>query len=87
LSYYLYILKSHNGYKYYTGISSDPNRRLLYHNTIEKGFTARYRPWEIVFTIEMKSKEDALKAEKKIKRMKSKVFIEKIIAGEYKLFQ
>ncbi|OGU72863.1 MAG: hypothetical protein A2V93_01835 [Ignavibacteria bacterium RBG_16_34_14] len=84
MSYFLYILKSQNKDKFYTGISSDPNKILLYHNSIEKGFTARYRPWKIVFTLEMKSKEEAMKVEKRIKRMKSKVYLQKIISGEYK---
>lgn len=85
LNYFLYILKSQKVDKYYTGISADPERRILFHNNVEKGFTARYRPWELVYKLELNSKEDALKLEKKIKSMKSKSFIKKIISGEYKL--
>jgi len=86
LNYFLYILKSQKVDKYYTGISVDPERRLLFHNNVEKSYTTRYRPWELVFTLELNSKEDALKLEKKIKSMKSKLFIKKIISGEYNLF-
>jgi putative endonuclease len=80
--YYLYILKSKTADKYYTGISQNPELRLQYHNTIEKGFTSRYRPWEIVFTKEYSDKGFAIKAEKKIKSWKSKLIVEKILSGE-----
>jgi len=82
MSYFLYILKSQSTEKYYTGISANPELRLSYHNTFEKGFTSRYRPWEIVFTKEFESKEIAHQAELKIKSWKSKTMIEKIISGE-----
>ncbi len=63
LKYYLYILKSFSTNKYYTGISDNAEKRLGFHNTIEKGFTSRYRPWEIVFKQEFESKELAGEAE------------------------
>ncbi|MBI3587203.1 MAG: GIY-YIG nuclease family protein [Ignavibacteriales bacterium] len=81
MTYYLYILKSQKTDKFYTGISNDPRRRLEFHNSVEKGFTARYRPWEIAFTKEFPDKFDALKAEKKVKSWKSKAMIQKLIDG------
>ena len=85
MEYYLYILKSTVVNKYYTGISKNPQKRLQFHNTIEKGFTSRYRPWALVFTIKFNSKAKALAAEMKVKGWKSKVMIEKLIRGEIKL--
>jgi len=85
MRYLLYILKSKSTDRFYTGISQNPTLRLQYHNSFEKGFTARYRPWEIVFTQEFSSKEVAHKAELKIKSWKSKLMIQKIISGEIKL--
>jgi putative endonuclease len=82
MNYYLYILKSQSAEKYYTGISQNPERRLEYHNTIEKGFTSRYRPWKIVFIKEYKSKREAMLAEKKIKLWKSRKMTEKLLDGE-----
>jgi len=82
MSYFLYILKSQSAEKYYTGISANPELRLSYHNTFEKGFTSRYRPWEIAFTKEYPSKEIAHQIELKIKNWKSKKMIEKILTGE-----
>jgi len=81
MSYFLYILKSKSVEKYYTGISENAEVRLTYHNTIEKGFTSRYRPWEIVFTKECSDKKEAAQLEKRIKSWKSKKMIEQIICG------
>ncbi|MCC6253707.1 MAG: GIY-YIG nuclease family protein [Ignavibacteriaceae bacterium] len=82
LNYYLYILRSLNFERYYVGISENVERRLKFHNTIEKGFTSRYRPWEVVFKQEFSGKEAAMKAEKKVKGWKSRKMIEKLIIRE-----
>ncbi len=82
MGYSLYILKSKSFDKYYTGISQNPEVRLHYHNSLEKGFTSRYRPWEIIFTKEYPDKATAQNAEKKIKNWKSKVMIERILSGK-----
>jgi putative endonuclease len=82
MNYFLYILKSLSANKFYVGISQNPILRLQYHNSFEKGFTSRYRPWEIVFTKELDSKEKATALEKKIKSWKSSKMIQRIIDGE-----
>ncbi len=85
MGYFLYILKSLKIEKFYIGISQNPQRRLEYHNTIEKGFTSRYRPWKIVFSQEFSSKKKAAAAERKVKSWKSREMIQKVIRGEIKL--
>ncbi len=85
MKYSLYILKSVQTPKYYTGISQNPQRRLEYHNTIEKGFTSRYRPWEIIFTKEYETRQEASKAEIKIKSWKSKKMIEMLVEGKLEI--
>ena len=82
MKFYLYILKSTVKDKFYIGISKNPYLRLDYHNTIEKGFTSRYRPWVIAFLEEFDSKTNALKAERKIKSWKSKTMIKRLIDKE-----
>ena len=85
MSHFVYILKSKSADKYYIGSSLDPEIRLKYHNTIEKGFTSRYRPWEIFYTKEYSSKSEALAAERRIKSWKSKKKVIKLINGEIEL--
>lgn len=78
---YLYILKSEVKETFYVGISNDPERRIQYHNKGDKGYTRKYRPWRIVYTKLFDTKEDALKAEKKVKGWKSKKMIKLLIVG------
>jgi putative endonuclease len=85
MGYFLYILKSKVIDKYYIGSSQNPRLRLTYHNSVEKGFTSRYKPWEIVFEKEFDSKKSALAAEQKIKKWKSNVMIDQIITNEISL--
>ena len=83
--YNVYILKSQNSGKYYIGSSENPQRRLEFHNSIEKGFTSRYRPWEIVFNKEFSDIHTAQMIERKIKSWKSKIMIEKLLNGMVEL--
>jgi putative endonuclease len=85
MAHYVYILKSLIADKFYIGRTTDPDKRLHFENTTEKRFTARYRPWDRVWLYKCKSKEDAIKIEKKIKSWKSKKMIERLIAGDVKI--
>lgn len=85
MSCYLYILQSIPSRKYYVGVSDYPERRLIYHNSIEKGFTSRYRMWEIKFTKEYPTKIEAMKIERKIKSWTSRIMTERVIVGEIEI--
>lgn len=67
LKYSVYILQSQRNGRFYVGISKNPSHRLEIHNSIEKGFTARFRPWELVFEYQLENKEIAMRVEKFIK--------------------
>ena len=77
----LYILQSQVKETYYTGISDDADTRSIYHNAENKGYTRRYRPWDIVYTKLFPNRELALKAERTIKQWKSKKMIRLLIEG------
>jgi putative endonuclease len=81
MGYRVYILYSPKFDKYYIGQSSHPQRRLSFHNTIEKGFTSRYRPWELVYMKEYGTRQEAKSIEQKIKSWKSKIRIKELISG------
>jgi putative endonuclease len=85
MAYYLYILKSRSAEKFYVGSSEHPQTRLTYHNTFEKGFTSRYRPWEIVFMKEYPGKSEAQSAERKVKSWKSSIMLRRLINNELQL--
>ena len=63
--YYTYVLYSIRYDKIYIGFTSDLKTRLLSHNTLAtKGWTIRFRPWEILFYEEFSTKAEAIKREK-----------------------
>ena len=80
----LYILKNSAG-RFYVGTTSDETARLERHHnrTVNPSRWTRYRgPWELVFSQEFADASAARRAERFVKRMKSRTFIEKLIAGE-----
>ena len=81
---FVYILYSESIRKYYIGCSSEPEKRLEFHNSpLNKIWSKRGQPWVLKRTFLFPDKTAALQAEKTIKRMKSKVFIEKIVENGF----
>ena len=68
--YSVYVLWSPQAHRFYLGISEDPTRRLQQHNQGLSHWTARYRPWRLVYVEKhpdyraARKKELALKAQK-----------------------
>ena len=77
---YLYILHSTTADKYYVGETHSIEERLFKHNRhlYDGSYTKIANDWQIVLTFECVSKTQALGLEKFIKKMKSKVFIQKL---------
>ncbi|MGD8777461.1 MAG: GIY-YIG nuclease family protein [Ignavibacteria bacterium] len=65
--YFVYIIKSKEGYRY-TGMTEDIEKRLNEHNAkIVSFWTKRGSKWKIIFTKEFSNKSEALKYEKWLK--------------------
>ena len=66
---YVYILKCADG-TFYTGYSTDPERRMKVHNS-GKGakYTRARRPVEIIYTEEFEDKAEAQRREYAIKQL------------------
>jgi putative endonuclease len=75
----VYILYSEKIDKYYIGFSSNVSERLLKHNRNSKGFSAKGRPWIIVYTEAYSSKKEAMAREKQLKNWKNRERIESLI--------
>ena len=72
----VYILFSKEHQKTYVGFTSNLIERFKSHNYLEKkGFTCKYRPWEVVYLEVYYSKSDALKREKYLKTGIGREFI------------
>ncbi len=79
---HLYILYSPSIDRYYIGIAEDVQRRLRQHNSPgSKSWTARGKPWALVFSHAFPDRLTALKVERELKRRRSRKLIEKIVAG------
>ena len=61
--YYLYILKSTEHNKNYTGITKDCEKRIKNHNSGSVRSTKAWRPWIIVHTEEYSTLAEAKKRE------------------------
>ena len=79
--YFVYIIYSEKLNRFYIGTTDDLDKRIEQHNSAfyPNSFTSKGIPWvlKVHFTFEVSS--HAYFAEKFIKRMKSNVFIRKII--------
>ncbi len=79
---YLYIIYSKTLDAFYIGESPDVSVRLQQHNNhyFKRNFTKAANDWEVLLKHQCETKSQALYLEKFIKRMKSKVFIKKVIS-------
>lgn len=79
--YTVYILHSLSKDKFYVGHTANLDDRLNRHNSGRSKATESGVPWEIVFTQHFQTKSEAYQFEIKIKKQKSKKYIQKIIQG------
>ena len=75
----VYVLFSANFQKHYTGYSSSIEERLASHSHLGHDWTAKYRPWKLIYTREFKTKQEAMAYEKWLKTGVGREFI-KILA-------
>jgi putative endonuclease len=82
----VYVLFSYQHKKIYIGFSSDLKNRLDSHNIYsKKGYTAKFRPWKVLFTEEYKSKKEAIIREKQLKTARGREHIWEMVHQKYKL--
>ena len=73
MGWYVYILQCSDG-TYYTGVTTDVDRRLDEHNRTPKGakYTKTRRPVTLVFHASFEDRSSAQKAEYRFKKLTSK---------------
>jgi putative endonuclease len=84
MGFYIYILYSTTSKIYYVGYTDNVERRLDEHNNPQRTkFTSKHLPWELKASFLISEERGlAMKAEKYIKKMKSRIYIEKLITDE-----
>jgi len=79
VEYFVYIIFSSSRNRYYVGFSEDPEVRLVKHNSGATTSTRSGRPWILVYQERFSDKTSAMKREKQIENMKSRLYIENLI--------
>ena len=80
----VYALYSSSHDKIYVGYSSNLQERLRSHNELaKKGWTVRYRPWEVIYQEKQPTKSKALLREKQLKSAKGREFIWELVRAKY----
>ena len=83
--YTVYALYSPKFDKIYIGYSSDFDDRLISHNEkATKGWTVKYRPWEVVLTEDYASKKEAMAREKQLKSSRGRAYVWKLVNEKFK---
>lgn len=80
MNYVVYALYSKQFDKIYIGYTSNLEQRFLSHNELgKKGWTIRFRPWQIIHTEEFDTKKAAMEREKELKSSRGRYFIRSLI--------
>lgn len=80
IMFYTYILYSTSYDRYYVGHCEDLKKRLHRHNNKLVSSTKRFTPWIIVYYETSITRLDTSRRELAIKKMKSRIYIESLIA-------
>jgi putative endonuclease len=75
---YVYILKSINYPKTYTGSTPDLDKRINEHNSGLCTFTKRYLPWKLAYFEELQTLREARLREKYYKSAAGRRYIKKL---------
>lgn len=75
MTYTVYVIRSEEGFRY-TGMTEDLNKRLGEHNNKTKSFwTKRGNKWQLIYSEEFSTKQEALKRESWMKSGHGKKFL------------
>ena len=76
---FVYILQSDKDKSYYIGETPDTVKRVKFHNEGKQRYTKTRMPWKLVYTEKYLNRHEAIIREKKIKKKKSRKYIEWLI--------
>ncbi len=77
----VYVLQSLKDGKHYTGYTSDLTRRLKEHNSGKTESTKRRRPFDVMYTEEFQTEDEAKQRERFFKTGKGREELKKILSG------
>ena len=77
--YFVYVLKSTIDNRLYKGMTNNIERRIYEHNLGKHRSTRPYRPWTLVYSEALETREEARKREKYLKSGIGREFLKKIL--------
>ena len=80
--FYVYILESIKDSSFYIGQTEDLEKRLNFHNQGLSKYTSRKIPWHIVYFKEYKTRTEALKRERFLKKQRNRDFYKSLINNQ-----
>src|SRR5262245_1017125 len=81
--YYVYIIYSAKCDRYYIGYSANVESRLQRHNRSEESGVGNYRTYKFCASKMINTELEERKEELRIKKQKSRLYIESIVAGNW----
>ncbi len=81
--FFVYVLYSEKCDRYYVGYSADPDSRLLRHNAGSVAATKNCIPYVKMATKQFSTEAEAIREERRIKKQKSRKYIEWLLAGNW----
>ena len=80
--FYVYILESKCDNSFYIGQTEDLEKRLDFHNQGLSKYTSRKTPWHIVYFEEYKTRTEAIKRERFLKKQRNRDFYQSLINNQ-----
>ena len=72
---FVYVLRSDRDlHRHYVGVTANVEERLYWHNTGAVAYTARFRPWRVIASIEFSTEQAALAFERYLKTGSGRAF-------------
>jgi len=68
--YWVYLIKSAESGNYYIGQTGDLEKRIARHNSGQSRYTKNKGPWVLAGSIEVSTRSEAMRLEKKLKSYK-----------------
>jgi putative endonuclease len=72
---YVYIIQSVVNHSFYTGMTSDIEKRILEHNSGKGTYTKKFMPWKLVYFEVCENRIAARKREKYLKTAEGKISV------------
>ena len=79
---FVYIIRSADRNRFYTGVTSDVTARMEWHNSGPCGFTIKGRPWSLVVSLQFATERAARRFEKYLKSGSGRAFSKRHFAPD-----